>query len=269
MKTQSKIATTLCSLIVLTACSGGGSDGGNSSNATPTTPVNNQPSLTELKKLPLGEVKEDVKFGKVAGYNNRYSFHGAWVEHEGVGEIIVDQAKLQLANTFSSIGGLQGMAMSKAFEAAWNSFLKNPERGIFYFGDETPTSVVNNLKGKATYRGNATRYDNVSGTVKNIGTSSLEADFDRKKIKGHIDVDGLWRRDISLKETSIVGHQFNGKAVAGEGHLLRNVEGVYEGKFFGPNANEVAGKATFTGEAIIGNDLRDLDTSFSAEKQPK
>lgn len=267
MKMLNKITVTLCSMLALTACGGGSGKG---EHPTPSIPVNNQPSLTELKQLPLGEVKgEDFKFGKVAGYNNHYSFHGAFQEYEGAEEIIVDQAKMTLAKSFTDIGGLHGYALASAVEAAWNAMLKNPERNIFYFGSETSPSVIKNLRGKATYKGNATRYDNVSGTVKNIGKSTLEADFDSQTIKGHIDVDGPLRRDISLKETAINGNQFNGKAVAGEGHVLRTVVGTYEGKFFGPNADEVAGKATFEGAAIIGNGLRDLDTSFSGEKQPK
>lgn len=267
MKTIKHASLILLSSLVLTACGGGG---GKNANTQP-APINHQPSFTELKNLPLGEVKgEDFEFGKVAGYNNRYSFHGAFQEYEGVEEIVVDQARMTLVKSFANVGGLQGNALANAFEGVWNAMLKNPERNIFYFGSETSSNVIKNLRGKATYKGNATRYDNVSGTVKNIGKSTLEADFDRKTIKGHIDVEGLLRRDISLKETTISGNQFNGKAVAGEDHLLtRTVVGQYEGKFFGPNADEVAGKATFTGEAIIGNGLRDLDTSFSAEKQPK
>lgn len=37
-------------------------------------------------------------------------------------------------------------------------------------------------------------------------------------------------------------------------------KGEYEGKFYGPRAEEVAGKATFSEE------LKDLNTSFSAEQ---
>ena len=119
--------------------------------------------------------------------------------------------------------------------------------------------------GIATYRGNASRYDNVSGNVTNIGTSTLYADFGRKKISGELAINGI-RRDISLKEADIRGNGFAGKATAGEDNILfRTVEGRYEGKFYGPKAEEVAGKATFQGQAIVGQ-LESLNTSFSAER---
>lgn len=74
-------------------------------------------------------------------------------------------------------------------------------------------------------------------------------------------MDGVLRRNLSLKETDIVGNGFSGKATAGENYILLPTRyGTYEGKFYGPNAEEVAGKVTFA-EA-----QKDLNTSFSAEK---
>ncbi|MBF0784823.1 ABC transporter substrate-binding protein [Muribacter muris] len=231
--------------------------------------VNTKPhTFVEVRELPKGEVKtEDIGFGTLTGYNNQYSFSGAWREQKTSAEIVVDTIKMPLAKSLK-LGGLTGYALANTLEAAWNAGLKNPDREIFYFGDETPSATVDNLRGKATYSGVASRYDNVTSEVKNIGTSTLYADFDNKKLNGKLAIDGLWRRNISLKDTDIVGNSFKGKAVAGEGHLLRTVEGAYEGKFFGPNAEEIAGKAIFKGEAIIGQ-LKDLDTSFSATKKTK
>lgn len=285
-----------CLAVTISACSGGGGNGGgNSASPEPVQPVAQKPSEVkptpttkptnathnpaenpqtpsfiafDIKAMPPGEVNnEDVGFGKVTGYNNQYSFSGAFKEHEPLGSIVVDNVKLQLARGLSGVGGLQGKAIATAFESAWNAALKNPNREIFYFGAETPATKMENLKGTATYKGVATRYDNVTGDLQNIGSSTLNADFDNKKISGELDISGIWRRNISLKEAEIKGNAFEGQAIAGENHILRTVEGKYEGKFFGPNAEEVAGKATFEGEAIIGNGLRDLDTSFSGKKQ--
>ena len=74
------------------------------------------------------------------------------------------------------------------------------------------------------------------------------------------------RRDIVLHKAPIVGNSFQGEAVA-EGNLPFFIDrkGQYEGKFFGPHAEEVAGKATFSGETLIGQ-VESLNTSFSAEQ---
>ncbi len=142
---------------------------------------------------------------------------------------------------------------------AFYNVVKDPERDIFYFGDETPETNIPK-QGIVTYKGNAARYDNVEGQVDNIGDSELIANFDAKTIKGELDMN-YPRRNITLHEAPIVGNGFNGRAVAeGNFPFFVSREGQYEGKFFGPNAEEVAGKATFD------EGVKDLNTSFSAEK---
>ncbi len=200
----------------------------------------------------------------LSGHNRRYTFNGALVKAPDATQLIVDGVVLKLIDeNVGQIGGLTGLALSKALTAAYN-VSKDPKRDIFYFGFETSTADMPK-SGIATYRGNASRYDNVSGNVTNIGTSTLYADFGRKKISGELAINGI-RRDISLKEADIRGNGFAGKATAGEDNILfRTVEGRYEGKFYGPKAEEVAGKATFQGQAFIGQ-LESLNTSFSAER---
>lgn len=205
----------------------------------------------------------------LSGHNRRYTFNGALVKAPDATQLIVDGVVLKLIDeNVGQIGGLTGLALSKALTAAYN-VSKDPKRDIFYFGLETGTADMPK-SGIATYRGNASRYDNISGNVTNIGTSTLYADFGRKKISGDLAINngvlGAFRRDISLKETDIKGNGFSGRATAGEDNILfRTVEGRYEGKFYGPKAEEVAGKATFQGEAIVGQ-LESLNTSFSAER---
>ncbi|QIM63291.1 hypothetical protein A1D29_08370 [Pasteurellaceae bacterium Orientalotternb1] len=229
------------------------------------------PKFIELRQLPLGEVKnEDVGFGIVTGYNNKYSFNGAWKEKkekDQLTELVLNGIKVKIATSLKGVGGLAGYALSEAFTSAWNVINDDgSQRDVFYFGSETPLSVMENQKGKAIYKGNATRYDNIKGELANVGSSAIYVDFDTKKIKGELDI--RWpRRNISLKEADIRGNQFTGKALAGEDSLLWTTrEGHYEGKFFGPNAEEVSGVARFKGNANIGK-LEDLNTSFSAEKQ--
>lgn len=212
----------------------------------------------EINKEPVLD-QNGKEIAQLSGYNRAYSFNGALMKSKdsGLGKIIVGNTVLKLADKVGAIGGLTGFGLSKTIVSLYNA-TQNPERDIFYFGDETPESSIPK-SGIVTYKGNASRYDNVTAQVKNIGTTELIADFENKKIKGELKIDGL-RRNISLKEADIQGNGFKGEAVAGENHILMTRKGEYEGKFYGPRAEEVAGKATFSEE------LKDLNTSFSAEQ---
>ena len=212
----------------------------------------------EINKEPVLD-QNGKEIAQLSGYNRAYSFNGALMKSKdsGLGKIIVGNTVLKLADKVGAIGGLTGFGLSKAIVSLYNA-TQNPERDIFYFGSETPESSIPK-SGIVTYKGNASRYDNVTAQVKNIGTTELIADFENKKIKGELKIDGL-RRNISLKEADIKGNGFKGEAVAGENHILMTRKGEYEGKFYGPRAEEVAGKATFSEE------LKDLNTSFSAEQ---
>lgn len=242
----------------------------------PTQPTNtNETTLDnsgihlDKDAFPLGELNhlsvEDAQGKEIAtlsGYNRNYAFNGALKKTTqaptSLPEILVDKLVVKLAGKAGSVGGLQGYILSNTIGAVYNAS-KDPVRDVFYFGDETAEANMPK-SGVVTYQGNASRYDNVSAQVKNIGTSTFVADFENKKIKGELAIDGLWRRNISLKEGDIRGNSFSGEAVAGENHALVTRYGEYEGKFYGPNAEELAGKATFA-EA-----QKDLNTSFSAEQ---
>lgn len=72
MKTLSKIATTFCSLIVLSACSGGDS-------GTAKTPDGTK---IDLGGSPTGTVGGGTKDGYLFGQNNAHSFYGVWKNNE-------------------------------------------------------------------------------------------------------------------------------------------------------------------------------------------
>lgn len=222
----------------------------------------------EINKEPVLD-QNGKEIAQLSGYNRAYSFNGALMKSKdsGLGKIIVGNTVLKLADKVGAIGGLKGFVLSKAIVSFYNA-IQNPERDIFYFGDETPESSIPK-SGIVTYKGNATRYDSVTFQVKNIGKAELIADFENKKIKGELTIDSLLRRNISLKEADIQGNGFKGEAVAGENHILMTRKGEYEGKFYGPRAEEVAGKATFS-EEVAGKpkflQLKNLNTSFSAEQ---
>lgn len=292
--TKKTVSVALLAVFGITACSSGGKDGGPStptasqqSQTLPSSqPVQSNPTPasspnTGLEELTLnsgaklardsfrqGELKNvDIGYGTLTGYNRRYSFNGVWGDWNNAPDQLnvegrlIDLAKNQLT---SYIGGLYGKALDSALNV-----LRHQEnrKEVFYFGDETPVQNIPE-KGSAVYRGNATRFDNIGSSeakLANVGSSTLYADFTNKTISGTLDMNGL-RRDITLHTAKIEGNSFKGNAVA-ERNLTNWIErrGTYEGKFFGPNADEVAGKAEFTGETLIGS-VSDLNTSFSAEK---
>ena len=226
-------------------------------------------SQDEFKKGMLENIpvrSGNTKVGTLSGYNRTYSFNGAFKKEEGkdVQTLLVDNMAIQLIGKVSqSFAGLSSTIASRWLSAAWNA-TKDPTRDIFYMGSETPVENIPQ-HGVVTYQGNASRYDNVKNQVKNIGDAKLVANFDDKTIYGELDM-AYPRRNIALHKASIVGNSFQGKAVA-EGNFPFFIDrnGQYEGKFFGPHAEEVAGKATFSGEAIIGQ-VESLNTSFSAEQ---
>ena len=226
-------------------------------------------SQDEFKKGMLENItvrSGNTKVGILSGYNRTYSFNGAFKKEEGkdVQTLLVDNMAIKLIGKVSqSFAGLSSTIASRWLSAAWNA-TKDPTRDIFYMGSETPVENIPQ-HGVVTYQGNASRYDNINNQVKNIGAAKLVANFDDKTIYGELDMAYL-RRDIVLHKAPIVGNSFQGEAVA-EGNLPFFIDrkGQYEGKFFGPHAEEVAGKATFSGEAIIGQ-VESLNTSFSAEQ---
>lgn len=226
-------------------------------------------SQDEFKKGMLENIEvrsANTKVGTLSGYNRTYSFNGAFKKEEGkdAQTLLVDNMAIKLiGNASQAFAGLSSAIASSWLGAAWNA-TKDPTRDIFYMGSETPVENIPQ-HGVVTYQGNASRYDNVKNQVKNIGDAKLVANFDDKTIYGELDM-AYPRRNIALHKASIVGNSFQGKAVA-EGNFPFFIDrnGQYEGKFFGPHAEEVAGKATFSGEAIIGQ-VESLNTSFSAEQ---
>lgn len=227
-------------------------------------------SQDEFKKGMLENIpvrSGNTKVGTLSGYNRTYSFNGAFKKEEGkdIQTLLVDSMAIKLiGNASQAFTGLSSSIASRLLGAAWNA-TKDPTRDIFYMGSETPVENIPQ-HGVVTYQGNASRYDNINNQVKNIGAAKLVANFDDKTIYGELDMK-YPRRNITLHKASIVGNSFQGEAVA-KGNLpsfFINRDGQYEGKFFGPHAEEVAGKATFSGETLIGQ-VESLNTSFSAEQ---
>lgn len=252
-----------------------------------TTKLENTGLSLDRSQLKKGEIKQKPvtingqNIAVLAGHNRNYSFNGAIMmkNKDDITAGAVDKVSILLLNEgveyVASNAGLanwQVYALKRMAETGWNALKSSEiERDVFYDGLETPISAMPMI-GKATYKGNITRLDNNSANVVNIGKSELIADFGNKTIQGTLTTDNRWwklnfPRNISLEPTRIVGNSFNGTAIA-QAHLVVPISrtGKYEGKFYGPNAEEVAGRALFEGQAFWGGSLEDLNTSFSAER---
>lgn len=283
-----KLITSVPVAVLLSACGSSGSEApSTSSSYTPTPHTNHthseQPSSSSssvnsstgavhtddtasLNKddFILGRVSIDLpQGGKIAGENRRYSFNGAYAD---IDSLTIGGVDIALAVGGKALGGLKGEAFKQAF---WPliSYAAAPEHDVFYVGKATPAKDMP-TQGTARYTGVATRYDALKGTVRNAGSMELYADFGNKTVRGHLRMDGL-RRNITLERTNIRGNSFAGTAVVGTDSIfVKNREGHYEGKFFGPQAEEVAGKATFSGRTWggLGEDLSNLNTSFGGTK---
>ncbi len=168
-----------------------------------------------------------------------------------------DGTKVDLTNSEKGLiagktmdGKLIGYNQHHSFYGVWVNDAKTRQE-IRYQGTSTPESSL--PKGSAVYTGHAVRArDNIiADTVEGVqynGTTTLNVNFDTKKVSGRIDMP--LARDITLHETNLNGSKFEGKA-----SVLLNDGGRYEGGLFGPNAEEAAGLVEFSNNPA-------LNTSF-------
>lgn len=156
-----------------------------------------------------------------------------------------------LVTASTDTGRLDGHNYTHSFYGAW---LDNSGqfRELRYQGTETPRDAVP-TSGMATYYGNAVRVDSLTNSVLTDATSRINVDFGRKTVDGEITMPGA-RRDITLHEGRL-----NGASYSGQASVLFNNGGRYEGKLFGPNANETAGLVQFSNNP-------DLDTAFGGKR---
>lgn len=155
-----------------------------------------------------------------------------------------------LVGTKTNDGKLIGYNQNHSFYGVWVNDDKTRQE-VRYQGTATPESRL--PKGVATYTGHAVRARNdlIADTVDGVqadGKTTLNVNFDTKKVSGHIDMP--LARDITLHETNLNGNRF-----AGQASVLLNDGGRYEGGLFGPNAEEAAGLVEFSNNPA-------LNTSF-------
>ena len=147
-------------------------------------------------------------------------------------------------------GELFGFNSPSSFYGIWLTD-GNQVSQVRFQGDQTKNMPAS---GRATYYGNAIRYDSVSDDALRVdGATTINVDFAAKTVNGTVEMPGL-RRDITLHTGRI-----NGTSYAGHASVSGDNSGRYRGGFFGENAKETAGMVEFENDSS-------LDTAFGGTR---
>lgn len=229
---------------VLSACGGGGG-GGNSVSSTSTN--TQSPAAVPAKKVPLGGFYSFVRTSPTAemkgemidetGEINILKINGQSIEllPEGFAS---NQVNLSDSKMIKAVGATQyaryGMYVKKDTNGNW------AESTVFYQGQITPEANMP-ATGKATYHGSA--FYNDAKLTNETGSSRFDVDFGQKTINGRIFSDKNTFDAVELK----------GK-VSGNRFLSGDVDktNTMSGAFYGPKAEEIAGRFDIPSRAING-----------------
>ena len=282
-------AVAIIASLALTACGGGG--GNNSDNNQPkestiNQTASNRPTIPGYDFPPLNINghkidKDDYALGtikmsldrpigadKLLAENRQYSWNGIIVKFQNpsVGQQLINLDPTIQLDTETNRANLAKLGLNPALNHTFKGYITSHHATTFFQTLETPPDSAILKSGKATYKGNAIRYDMVSLRPKGVGETVLNVDFDGEKVKieGKITTEDH-RREIILQQTNLDGARFTGKAVA-EGNLIypEDVPGTYYGSLAGPNAEEVAGMVDFGSKEQVSGET---PVSFSAVKQ--
>ena len=303
-------AVAIIASLALTACGGGG--GGNSNNNQPKESTINQTGSTQptpridfepMTSRIVGQIdSNDYELGtiektwksaagekaKMLAENRKYTWNGVIVrsQNPSVGQQLINLDPTIQLDTETNRANLTTLGLNSNLNHTFKGYITSYDSETFFQAVEPADSSIPE-SGKATYKGNAIRYDMASLRPKGAGETVLDVDFGQKKIEGKITTEDH-RRNIILLQTPLLLASakaekttgtnssevkariplasFSGKAVA-EGNLIypKDVEGTYEGVLVGPNAEEAAGAIRFgnTKEHLLG----ETPVSFSAVKQ--
>ena len=282
-------AVAIIASLALTACGGGG--GSNSNNNQPKESTINQTGSTQptpridfepMTSRIVGQIdSNDYELGtiektwksaagekaKMLAENRKYTWNGVIVrsQNPSVGQQLINLDPTIQLDTETNRANLTTLGLNSNLNHTFKGYITSYDSETFFQAVEPADSSIPE-SGKATYKGNAIRYDMVSLRPKGAGETVLDVDFGQKKIEGKITTEDH-RRNIILQQTDLLTRgTFSGKAVA-EGNLIypKDVEGTYEGVLVGPNAEEAAGAIRFgnTKEHLLG----ETPVSFSAVKQ--
>lgn len=286
-------AVAILASLALTACGGGG--GSNSNNNQPkestiNQTASNRPTIPGYDFPPLNINghkidKDDYALGtikmsldrpigadKLLAENRQYSWNGIIVKFQNpsVGQQLINLDPTIQLDTETNRANLASLGLNPALNHTFKGYITSHDATTFFQTILPPDSAIPK-SGKATYKGNAIRYDMVSLRPKSVGETVLNVDFDNKDENGKRTIEGKittedHRREIILQRTNLADDgKFNGTAVA-EANLIypEDVPGRYYGSLAGPNAEEVAGMVDFGSKEHV---LGETPVSFSAVKQ--
>ena len=277
-------AVAIIASLALTACGGGG--GSNSNNNQPkestiNQTASNRPTIPGYDFPPLninghkidkddhalGTIKmsldRPIGADKLLAENRQYSWNGIIVKFQNpsVGQQLMNLDPTIQLDTETNRANLKSLGLNPDLNHTFKGYITSHMQETFFQTLLPPDSAIPK-SGKATYKGNAIRYDMVSLRPKGVGETVLNVDFDdeKGKIEGQITTEDH-RRKIILQRTDLDGAKFNGTAVA-EANLIypEDVSGRYYGSLAGPNAEEAAGMVDLSGKG-------ETPISFSAVKQ--
>ncbi|MBR2251102.1 MAG: transferrin-binding protein-like solute binding protein [Neisseriaceae bacterium] len=272
IKNTKLLALSLSSLFILTACGGGG--GGSSDSGVS---VNQPPKPPTASKLEIdGNI---VLVGETYGKKTKYQ------KSDDVDILLVDGKKIQIGMVDYNLGSYSDILKpadsfvesagggSASSYASYGTYIINPEDsnglnrykgfGLYYQGYVTPenampkSGVVYYRSGfqrksddyvTAGFKGGASIYINKDNSYRWISTGdvNLKADFGKKELTGTVGHYYGESANLTYKDTQIHA-TIKGNKFAGDKNNVTT-----EGKFFGPNAEGIAGTFNDKNQKLIG-----------------
>lgn len=252
-----KLSLTVLACAVITAC--GSSGGGSSSttekkvvekpstiNDTPiTTNTSNNASSNNSTNNATNQVT-DKATGRItilSGQDGDVKATSKELNNKGISTITVDGKSMRVdfrdlgiySGSWTNLNGSQiccGTFTDVRFGKLMNS---NYDEYLFYNGNPTtamPTTGTASYEGKMLIAGDTKHFDDEDYLE---GTSRFNVDFANKTLQGTLTADTL--NPISV-DAKISGNDFNGSAKSAD----FSSQATVDGKFYGNNAKELAGK---------------------------
>ena len=119
----------------------------------------------------------------------------------------------------------------------------------FITGDLTPSVVIENMTGIASYSGTIAAME---GTQSISGTIGLSIDFSNQKLSGDMNLGSGKYKALMNEGGSVNAYGFSTTNFSDNGGTNTVTSGSLNGKFYGPSANAVGGDFTLNGGGVKG-----------------
>lgn len=272
MKKFFKYSLSILTIITLAACSSSSGDSGQPTTAqatnaatqrTSTTSTNNRSVAAMLNKYRTNKAATTTvtnpttsDYGKAVN-SGKTTFSTITDKSNIPNKLVVDGQEIQLRYSGIYSGGFSIYRNStingvQTGTGAVSGYRYNAQfgymNGVAFYQGDNPTATL--PKGTATYIGDAVYASNGDFTTQSNGVE-LTVDFDKKTVNGTLFAKEDNINAVTVKNAAINGNNFSGTATQG------SISANLEGKFYGSNADEVAG--AYGGSQISG--------AFGAKKQ--